>query len=470
MIMHSDNNPSREPRRGQLEPVDIGLLDYWRALNSQRWLIVLITAAVLVLVLAVTLLMTPKFRATSTLQIERDALNVVNVDSLMPVESPQDRDFYETQYELLRSRSLARAVIREARLDQEPAFKPLVEEALAKSQAAGKEKGAALDQRQDIAERALTGVVLDGLEIEPVRNSRLVRINYDSPDPVLAAKIANAYARVFITSSQERRLKASTFASNYLSERLEQLRAKVEESERSLVAYSSQEKIVSVGDDKPSLPAQNLTELNAMLATAQDARIKAEAAWRQAGSGDGMGLPQVVGNPLIQTLRSEQIKLAAEYQQKLSTFKPQYPEMQRLQAQLAEVRGQINTEVRRIRESLKGEYEAASRQEELLNQRIAVLKSDELDLQTRSIQYNMLKRDMDTNRQLYDALLQRYKEIGVAGNVGSNNVSIIDGADVPGSQSSPKLALNLALGLIFGVFIGIAVALVRYFLREDPLR
>lgn len=464
MSIHSEH---RSVPHGALQPAEMSLRDYWYALYSQRWLIALITVAVVVLVAAVTWLITPSYRASSTLQIERDSLNVVNVENLMPVESPQDKDFYQTQYQLLQSRSLARAVIREAKLDQEPAFKPVVDEALEKLQSAKRERGGELVTRQSVAERVLTPLVLAGLDIEPVLNSRLVYINYDSPDPELAARIANAYARVFITSSQERQLKASTFATKYLSERLAQLRDKVEDSEKNLVDYSSQEKIVSVGDDKPSLPAQNLTALNALLASAQDARIKAEAAWRQASAGDGLGTPQVLANPLVQSLRTEQARIDADYRQKLATFKPQYPEMQQLQSQREELQRQINREVLNIRASLKAEYDAASQQEQLLNERIAALKGDELDLQTRSIRYNMLKREADTNRQLYDALLQRYKEIGVAGNVGSNNVSIVDVADVPSTPSSPKWPLNLAIGFIFGAFIALAFALLRYFLREE---
>jgi len=452
------------------DSAELTLRDYWLALWAQRWLVILIAAAIVLVVLVVTLVMPTRYRATSTLQIEREALNVVNVENLMPAESPQDRDFYETQYELLQSRSLARAVIREANLTGEPYFKGLVDEAAAKYDAAHPEAGKAqAAERQERLERALTGALLDGLEIEPIRNSRLVRINFDSPDPALAARVANAYARVFIANSQQRRLQASSFASKYLSERLVQLQAKVEDSERKLVAYSSQEQIVSVGDDKPSLPAQNLTELNALLASAQDARIKAEAAWRQADRGDGMGLPQVVGNPLVQQLRSEQARINAEFQQKLATFKPGYPEMERLKSQAEELQRQINREVLNVRQSLKAQYEAAVQQEQLMNERIAQLKGDELDLQSRSIQYNLLKREADTNRQLYDALLQRYKEIGVAGNVGSNNVSIVDTADVPGNPNSPKFLLNMALGVVFGVFIAIAVALLRFLLR-DPAK
>ena len=214
------------------------------------------------------------------------------------------------------------------------------------------------------------------------------------------------------------------------------------------------------------MPAQNLAELNALLASAQQGRIRAEAAWRQASSGDGTDIPQVVGNPLVQQLRAEQVRLGAEYRQKLATFKPGYPEMQRLEAQIGELQRQVNGEVLRIRQALRDEYEAAVRQEDLMNERIGALMDDELDLQSRSIQYHLLKREVDTNRQLLDAILQRYKEIGVAGNVASNNVSIVDTAYVPRRPHSPNLPLNVVLGAVFGFFIAISVALLRFLLRD----
>jgi GumC protein len=139
--------------------------------------------------------------------------------------------------------------------------------------------------------------------------------------------------------------------------------------------------------------------------------------------------------------------------------------MQRLQAQIEELRRQIEGQVVRIRESLRGQYEAAVRQETLMEERIDALMDEELDLQSRSIRYNLLKREVDTNRQLYDALLQRFKEIGVAGNVASNNISIIDRAETPVRPNSPNLALNLALAGVFGLAIAVCLALLRFLLR-----
>lgn len=442
---------------------DVSLLEYWQAITSRRWLIVGVTVLVIAIVLVGTLLTTPQYRATTTLQINRDAMNVVNIENLMPAESPMDRDFYETQYELLRSRSLAQAVIRKTRLAEHPAYKELADKAAAQAAQGAEGDQATIQKRQqEAAERALTAVVIQGLEIEPVRNSRLAKIHFSSPDPALSARVANAYASTFISDNLQRQLDASTFAVKYLSERLEQLRGKVEESERALVDYSGDQQIVSVGEDAPSLPAQNLSELNGLLAAAQSAKIQAEAAWNEARGGDGLNLPQVVSSPLIQNLRQAQSQLEAEYNQKLATYKPDYPEMLRLKSRIDAGNAQIRREVGVIRASLRSQYDMAAQQEQLTEQRISSLKHDQLDLEERSIRYNMLKRDVDTNRQLYDALLQRFKEIGVAGNVGANNVSVIDPAEVPGAPYSPRLPINLALGAVFGVFLGLVLALMLH--------
>lgn len=444
-------------------PASDNLGEYARALLSGWWLILIIAAAVVLAALAASLMMTPQYRATTTLQIEREAMKVVQMEDLIPSESPMDRDFYQTQYELLMSRSLARRVIAKAGLANHPVYRETVEAASEKLGPAPSGQPAA--SRRELIERALTDQVLASLEIEPVRNSRLVKVNFSSPDPELSARVANTYASEFIASGLEHRLQASSFATKYLSERLAQIKQRLQDSEKNFVDFAGQEKIVSVGEDKPSLPAQNLSELNALLASAQDARIKSEAAWRQARYGSGLALPQVVSNPLIQNLMQTRAQLSADYQQKLSTFKPDYPEMLRLNSQMSEVGRQINTQIANIRDSIKAQYEAASAQERMLEARIEQLKGDELDLQDRSIRYNMLKREVDTNRQLYDGLLQRFKEIGVAGNVGANNISVVDLADPPGNPSSPRLAFNLALAAIFGLFAGVVAALLRHAMR-----
>lgn len=453
---------------------EINLLDYWRIIVKRRWTVLSTLAIVLVTALVGTLLMTPIYRATTTVQIERDTIKVVEVEGLTPTESPADRDFYQTQYELLKSRSLAQRVISQLDLANDPVYQEMRRPSPWKALFGGGDDAdeeltaAEADAREDAkTSRMITGF-LANLSIEPVRNSRLVRVHYDSPDPAFSQRVVNAVAEAYIAANLERRFDASSYAKTYLEDRLQQLKLKLEDSERQLVEFAQKEKIVDAVDGS-SLSTQSLGELNSAVAKAQDERIRAEARWRQAEAASGLGIGKVLESPIIQALQETRAKLQAEYQDKLSVFKPAYPEMQQLQAQIAEIDKQIGAEVGTIKASIRAEYQAALAQEQLLKQQVAELKDEVLDLQSRSIQYNILKREVDTNRQQYDALLQRYKEIGIAGGVGTNNISIVDRAEVPTNKHSPRLALNMAVALLLGAFGGVLLAFVFEHL-DDTLK
>lgn len=427
--------------------------EYLRILRAHRWVVLGVSIGVLAVALVMTLLTTPIYRALATIEIKPDTIKVVKSEGLTSADSTYDRDYYQTQYEVLRSRSLALRVIQDAQLIEQPAFRGL---------AAGPVPKRTPSQALK-AQQAAVDVVLGALTIDPIRNSQVVRINYDSPDPQLAARVANAYSDAFIASNIEGRFDATAYAKKYLEKRLAELQGKLEESEKQLVVFAEKEQIVSVGQDAPSLSAQNLGELNGMLAKAQADRIRAEADLHQADSGSGLGMPQVVDNALIQQLRQQRAGLAGQYNDKLAVYKPDFPDMLQLQGQIAASDRQIAAEVGHIRTSVDSRYRAAREQEDLLVSRIGLLKGDVLDLANRSIRYNILKREIATNQQLYDALLQRYKEIGVAGGIGANNISVLDRAEVPGSPYKPDLRRNLLLGLMLGLALGMLVALALHY-------
>jgi capsular exopolysaccharide synthesis family protein len=174
----------------------------------------------------------------------------------------------------------------------------------------------------------------------------------------------------------------------------------------------------------------------------------------------------MLANSIVRTLQQQRADLQGQYQQKLQVFKPEYPEMKQLQGQIGELDKQIAGELRNIRASVKSEYTAAQAQESLLLGKLDALRNQTLDVDNRSIQYNILKREVDTNRQLYDAMLQRYKEIGIASGVGTNNVSIVDRALPPSSRFKPNLTLNLAIGLLLGAVLGVLSAFVLEFMDQ----
>ena len=427
--------------------------EYLRIIRAHRWVVLGVSIGVLAVALVMTLLTTPIYRALATIEIKPDTIKVVKSEGLTSADSTYDRDYYQTQYEVLRSRSLALRVIQDAQLIEQPAFRGLAAGPVPKRTPSEALK----------AQQAAVDVVLGALTIDPIRNSQVVRINYDSPDPQLAARVANAYSDAFIASNIEGRFDATAYAKKYLEKRLAELQGKLEESEKQLVVFAEKEQIVSVGQDAPSLSAQNLGELNGMLAKAQADRIRAEADLHQADSGSGLGMPQVVDNALIQQLRQQRAGLAGQYNDKLAVYKPDFPDMLQLQGQIAASDRQIAAEVGHIRTSVESRYRAAREQEDLLVSRIGLLKGDVLDLANRSIRYNILKREIATNQQLYDALLQRYKEIGVAGGIGANNISVLDRAEVPGSPYKPDLRRNLLLGLMLGLALGMLVALALHY-------
>lgn len=451
---------------------DIPLVDlatYWRLALKYRFLIIGCFLGALVLGATLTLLMTPIYTAQATLQIDREAARVLDSEDVAPRENMMmGEEFFQTQYGLLRSRSLAERVIESLGL---ASSNEALEAMGVEAPEAGGTAGAQALQRREAALAALQA----NLSVAPVRGSRLVAVGYDNPNPVVAARIANGFAENFIQSNLDRKFESSSYAREFLEERIAQTKERLESAERQLVAYAANQQIINVGEPSEggasggateSLTSSNLVALNSALAETRAERVAAEERWRSASTADLMTLPEVLQNPSIQRLTEQRAVLDAEYQQKLSVFQPDYPEMVRLRAQIEEADSQIRTIAGNIRTSIRSQYEIAASQERSLQAQVTGLTGDVLDLRDRSIQYNILQRELDTTRTLYEALLQRYKEVGVTGGVTANNISIVDVATPPDSPSKPSLLLNMALAALFGLGLGVLAALVLEALDE----
>ena len=473
---------------------EIDLLAYWRMLVKRRWLIVGIIIAVVAIALIRTLLTPPTFRATVVMQVDTESVQVMQVQGITPMQGGWDPDFNQTQYELLQSRSLAERVAEDLHLADSNIFEQLrppgwserlgellnpesriKEQPLAPRAAstgsAGADATATANAAGDAIRqlRSATALVQGGVSVEPIRNSHLVRVHYDSMLPAFSARVANALADGFIASSMDRQFGASSYAKKYLEDQLAQLKSRLEESERSLVGFAQKENIVPNADGT-SLVGQNLVDLNASLAKAQEQRIRAEARWQEAGKVSGAALPaDMLTNSILRTLQQQRAQLQGQYQQKLQTFKPDYPEMLSLKRQIDEADNQVDNELKAIRASVKAEFDAALGQEKMLESQLDALRTQTLEADRTSIQYNILKRDVDTNRQLYNALLQRYKEVGMAGGAKSSNISIVDRAEVPMSRFAPSLSRNLMLGFLLGAMLGVMLALLLEYL-DDTLK
>lgn len=454
----------------ELGEKEVDLLEYWRVIVKRKWTVLGAFAIVVLSGLMATLLTTPIFRATATVQIERQAMRVVNVPGVEPIEAPYDREFYETQFQLLRSRSMAEKVAAELDPD-DPVFAvmgapspwgKLVNMIMGDSES-NKPKQDPSAQRLQLA-----WLVQSGLSIEPVANSRLARINFDSPDAGLSATIANAVANGFIESNMDRRIDTSSYAKEFLEDRLEQVKIKLQDSEKALAEFAQKEQIVNISD-RTSLLSGDLSAINSALTNAKQERIDAESRLRQTSGANIMSHPLLLQNEGVQALRSTRAKLEAEYQEKLLTFKPAYPLMLQIKNQIEQLDKQLATEVQLVRASISSSYEAAREKESLLQQQVDSLTTQVLQVQQRGTGFTVLEREVETNRQLYDALLQRYKEIGITSNVDANNISVVDSALRPGAPFKPDLRRNLLMAAVAGLVLGVLLAFLFEFL-DDTLK
>lgn len=423
-----------------------------------RWkkTIASIIAGCLLIGLIVTVLMTPQYTAGSTIEIARESDRIVNIQGVQQEASDSDQEFYQTQYGLLKSRSLAEQIAVQLKLVDSPAFFTLFDVKTSNPAFTLDRNGRLPVSGRAQRQRVAGDVLLDNVDISPLRSSRLVDLRFTSPDPDLSMRIANAWSTNFIQATLQRRYEANSYARDFLERRLIQLRVKLEQSERELVGYASSQRIINLPNPtggERALITDDLQALNNDLAQATGDRVKAEARYRQKGGGAGQA-GEALSNSAINTMRARRSELSADYQKLMTQFEPDYPPARALQSQIAQVDRSIAAEERRVSGSIEVGYREALGREQGLMAKVDQLKGGVLDWRRRNIQYAIFQREADTNRQLYDALLQRYKEIGVAGGVGVNNVAVVDQAIRPDRPSSPRLVLNMILALVIGCALG----------------
>jgi capsular exopolysaccharide synthesis family protein len=447
------------------------LRQYWRIFWTRRWIIALVIAITMLAGLAIGMLSQRQYAATVTLEIARESARIIqNVDDVQP-RVGADQEFYQTQYALLKSRSIAEMVVRDLRLAGNAQF-------LSDYQADSNNSIARLSQQE--RERAAVTKVMNNLEVIPVRLSSVVGVRFVSPNPDMAARVANSVGENFIESNLARRVQASAYARQFLESRLGQQRQRLEESERQAVGYAAQQHLINIAPTSrdPQTPAQeqsltaaNLAQLNQSLAEATAARIAAESRTRSGGSGTAAAVS--LQNSAVNYLRQRRGELNGEYQRQLNAFGPEYPVVAALRAQINELDRQIQNETARISQGvgqdLQGQYRQALATEQSLSGRVEQLKAELVDQRRRAIQYTIYQRDVDTNRGLYDALLQRYKEVGIAGGVGTNNISIVDQATVPQGPFRPNIPVILMIALIIGGVLGAGAALILEQLQEATI-
>lgn len=433
-----------------------------------RWLLATLVAVGLVGALAVTMMMTPRYRATAQLEVVMPSAKVFQ-DIEVTAESSDMRAFLTAREKLL-NRSLAQRVVFALGLSERAdflfpraSFSPLN----LLSRAFGITMGG--DDLSDYTpeERARMAVdrLLKNLSVDLIPNTSLLSVTYSDQNPKYAYEIANQVAQSYIDQRVDQASDTSSQARKFIQEQVVQVKARLQKSEEQLVDYAKKEGITITGDSS-SLIASNLTEINKALAAAIQESLDYGRLVQQIDNGQGASLEQVLKSEALDKLREKSAELNAEYQQKLTQFKPGFPEMQQLRSQISEITNQFNLGVRAITDSIRLKHQETLAKVDDLKAKLTELETAQAEYQDKNIQYTILKREVDSNRSQYDSLISKLNEVDVGSELKNQNAALADPAVLPPFPYSPRLVLNLAIGLLLALGLGAAVIYVLELLNN----
>jgi len=462
---------------------EVHLRDYLNVILKRKRMVLIFLICVVITALILTFMMTPLYKSTAVVRIEGESPNVLSFKDVEGVS--MGADYYQTQYQVLQSRSLAESVIRNLRLDKNKDFIPapsLLYETkkiifnntvglLSKLYSAYTSSEKRMETEPDKnglspKEESIPGYLIDflisRLEITPIKNSQLVEVSFLSHKPELSMNVTNAVAQTFIELDLESKVGASKDARDFLEKQSEIMKDKVQESEKRLNDYASRKEIVFDKADQ-NLITQKLSDLSAALNTITSERMQKEGLYREV-RGSGANNPVILGNPLIQGLKKDFSSLEAEYSNLSKTYTPDYPKMKSLKSQMDAIQKRIEQETAKIVDSVGSDYKASLKKEENLSRALNVQKQLALSFRDTIAEYEVLKREVDANKELYNTLLKRFNEVGVSARSSATNIQILDKAIYPKAPYKPNVPLNFFLSVFLGLVGGIGLAfLAEYF-------
>jgi succinoglycan biosynthesis transport protein ExoP len=455
---------------------EVNLRDYLHILRKRRWVILTILFVVVVSVTILTFRQTPVYEATARILIEKETPNILTFKEVLDLETA-DTDYYQTQYKILKSRTLAKQVleklgIMEQAMQQKPETKSFsISTLLAKIQETmGFHEPPSSEADEAAAkEEYIIDNFLHKITITPIRGSRLVDVSARSTDRHQTSLIANTLVDAYIDQNLENKLSATKEAVTWLGQELETTQKKLTDSEAALQAYKEQHAIISL-EDRQNIVMQKLSELNTAVNDAKIKRAGIEAEYRkiqESGILQLESVPQVINNPLIQELKVELANLETELSEMQKKFRSKHPNVTALRSQIISVRKRINAEIKRITDSITSEYEVALAHEQDLMEMLEQQKLEALELDQKAIKYKELQREVESNQRIYDTLLQRAKEASISERLETSNIGIVDRATIPTSPIAPRKKRNIFLGIVVGLVMGTTLAFLFEYLDNS---
>jgi len=457
------------------------LREYFRVLAKRRWTIITFFTVLVLTVAVHTFTATPIYQATSRIVIEKENPNVVSIQEVMAVDATGS-DYYQTQYKIIESRTVAREVIRRLNLKDSPEFFPEPQDdivsnikkwikdtlnywnesiqALLKT-AQGPE---GLGEGALTSDSGLVTAFIGRIEVEPIRNSRLVDVSIEAKDPLLAAKMTNELVRTYIDRNLETKLEAAKDAVRWLGVRIEEERIKVTAAENALLKYKEKHQIITgFSSDTEKITAQKLAQLNAQGVEAESARVESETRYQQAMALDNNpdmldSIPEVLKNELVQEIKKMEVGLYNRMSELSKKYGRMHPQMLAIESELEGLKKRKAQEVKRVINSLRNQYRLAVAREQSLKKALARQKKESLSMNKKAIQFGVLQRQAESSRHMYELLFKRFKETSLTEEMKTGNIRIVDKAEVPTVSVKPRKKLNFMLAIVAGLALGIGLA------------
>jgi polysaccharide biosynthesis transport protein len=430
------------------------LYDYLLILRKHQWLILSFMLAVVTIVAIATFRMQPVYVATARVEIDRENANILPFQGTDSYDYMMDLENYiETQSRILTSETLALQTIRNNALSARPEFASPngPSEAIASGSLANQKPPTELAE------------FLRSLSVKRVPNSRLMDVSFESTDPQLAARIVNAHIASYIEQNFRSKYEATIQASTWLTDQLGELKIRVQKSEDARIAYERQNQIWTL-DDKQNITTQRLSDVNKQLTDAQSERMRKESLFRFAKSGNLDAVPEIQNNSALADLMRKRSEAASQYADQSSQYGPNFPKVQRLQAQLKDLDQTIEKEKHKILGVLESDYREAQQRETLLTRALDEQKAEANQMAGKLVEYNILKREAEGDKALYEGLMTKLKETAISAGLRSSNIRVVDPAMIPSVPARPAKTRNVALAFLVGLVGGIGLALMREYL------
>ncbi len=438
------------------------LRDYVDILIRRRWPITACFLAILVVVALVLVLSPKKYQAQTVVMIEQSSTRPMSIQEAF-AQDTSNMEFYQTQYKIIESRTLAENVIQKLKLYDIPEFVPTEIREI-------KIDGKPLPEEK-LIDLALKGFK-DRLGVEPVRQSRLVNITFISLSPELATTVANAVAQAYVDYTLDHRLKLTQTAINFLSKRIEEQRHKLEASQLALQKYMEEQRLATfISDQYNDISAQKIADLNSSLVQAQTARMEAQVKYQQAKDmmrdpGKLSGIPDILNYQVIQNVRQRQLDISKDLAEQSQRYGPNHPKIAALRAEKQAVDNDLHAEVSKMVSALGNQYEVAMARERSLAEALENQKNEAMAVRKKAIAYGVLKREVDTNQHLYDMLLSKAKEARVSEEIDVGMVVVVDPAKKPNSPVSPKVVLWGVAGTGLAVVLSLCLGFFLEYLDD----